>query len=363
MDKRQQWSMRLYKPGEEDSIRALFELSMDKDLSRARWNWLYRDNHTGVFLIGLAEGEDGNLAGQCALLPVRMKVGDDTCLGAQSLDAVVHPAYRSQGIFTRLAAYTYETAAGMGVPLIYGFPNKNSHHLLAHRLDRVDLWDRPPVYVRILDVEAVLRKRLGDGLAPRAAVPLGRAALRLLGPRGDRALPTGCELVPVDRFDALLDALWASASAEFQIAVVRDHEYLNWRYVENPEQEYTKFVLQRDGDVVGYVVLKCETKFGLKMGYVVDLLTLPGEPRLGEALVAAAVEFFEGRQMHIASCVMLGHVSYVRSLKKNGFWLPPQWVFPQELHCSVRSQSESYPPGFITDPGNWYVTWGDHDVV
>ncbi len=358
------WSIRPYKTGDEERIRGLFELVVGKELSEARWNWLFRDNPAGLLLIGLAEGEDGELAGQCALWPARMKIRQATCLGAQPVLAVVHPDYRRQGVYTQLCAHMYRIASGMGIPIIYGFPNKNSHQLVVQKLNRVDLWDHPPIYARILDIEAVLTKWIRYRAVLLLAVPLGNAALSLLSPRRTRAFPPECELAIIDRFDDRFDDLWEIASLPFQIAVVRDKRYLNWRYIENPTKQYTVLALERGAKIAGYIVLKCETRFDLKMGYIADLLTLPDEPRLSQALISEAIRFFRGDDVSIASCLAPEHLPHVRSLVRNGFRRLPRWLLPQELHLPVRSLSEDdYPASFVTDPRNWFITWGDHDVI
>jgi GNAT superfamily N-acetyltransferase len=357
------WTIKLYELGDEARIRKLYELVLGKEFSEERWNWQYRDNPTGVLLIGLAEGNNGELVGQCALWPAKIKVGEKICVGAQSLDAMVHPDYRRQGIYSELATYMYRIAAEMGISIIYGFPNKNSHRLLAQRLGRVDLWDHPPIYVRILDVEPLLAERIGQNLALALMAPLGRVALSLLAPRAGSTLPPDCQLMTTDRFDDRFDHFWETASRTFRIAVVRDKRYLNWRYIENTTDQYTVLTVERGSEIVGYIILKCETRFGLKIGYVADLLTLPDEPRVSQGLISEAARFFQAEHVHLVSCLVLEHRSTIRSLKRNGFRRLPKWLLPQELHLSVRSLSDHFPTAFVTDPRNWFISWGDHDVI
>jgi hypothetical protein len=133
--------------------------------------------------------------------------------------------------------------------------------------------------------------------------------------------------------------------------------------VENPEAEYALYVIERQNQIVGYIVLKCEARFGLEMGFIADMLTLPGEPDLTDGLISEAVKFFQARRMHLVSCLMLEHLPCIGSLERNGFLRMPRRLFPQELFFSVRHQSDEYDADFITDPENWYITWGDHDMV
>jgi GNAT superfamily N-acetyltransferase len=355
--------MRSYRPGDEKGILDLFSTVMGFELSLERWYWLYRDNHVGEIAITLAVGQSGEMAGQCALRPIWMKVGDERRMGALSLDAMVHPDYQRQGIFTTLAREAYGQMARKGVPLVYGFPNKNAHGLLARKMDRIDLWQNPPIWLRVANASSVARQRIGAGPVGVTAGWLAGVALGMFYRLQHRALPGRCRLERVSRFDDRVDELWSQASHTYAISVIRDREYLNWRYVENPTEHYDLFQVERDGDLVGYVVLKEEDRFGLRLGFVVDVLTLTGEPALDAGLIGEAVRHFEGAGVDVIGCLMLEHTPYARALRANGFIRVPARLFPQELNCSVRPQSDDIPADFITDPGNWYITWGDHDVV
>lgn len=361
--KGKQWSVRPYRKGDEDRIRELFKTVFGKELGAERWNWQYRDNPTGVMAITLAESPSGELVGQCALRPVRMKIGERIHIGALALDSMVHPDYQRQGMFTKLATQMYAAVAEQGVPLVYSFPNRNSQYVYKHKLGRIDLCDRIPVFTKILDARAVLGKRIRNRFVLSVATPLIRAAFGLVSGRKRRRSRADYYLEEVSRFDDRIDDLWPRASIPYSILVVRDKVYLNWRYAENPTEDYTIFVARRDQEIVGYVVLKCETRFGLEIGFIVDLLTLPDELDIGNGLVSRAVEYFLSKNSDLVGCLMLERAPLARSLRENGFVLLPDRLFPQELHLSVRRLSEEYTDQFITNPQNWFVTWGDHDVV
>jgi GNAT superfamily N-acetyltransferase/ribosomal protein S18 acetylase RimI-like enzyme len=356
--------MRPYREGDEQDIRDLFELVFDKPLSLERWLWQYRDNGTDTFIITLAEGEGGELAGQYALRPTRMKIGDKTRLGTLSLDTMVHPDYRRQGMFTKTAKHAYQTAKQLEVPLTYGFPNQNSYHGFVHRLEWVDLCGRLPVFVRILKLENVLSKRIDSKLVRSVVKFLGDISLGLFYRfRRGGDLPPGHKLTEVSSLDERVDRLWEEAAADHEILVVRDQSYLNWRFVENPTESYTIFICEQGQEVAGYVVLKCEEKFGLRIGFIVDILVRPGARDVSTGLVSEAVKYFQENQMDLVSCLVLEHTVQAESLKRNGFVVVPQGFFPQELYLGVRSHTDEYAEEFIMNSENWFITWADHDTI
>lgn len=360
---KRKWSIRPYKNGDEAQIIALFELVFGKQLTAARWQWHYRDNHTGLIAVTLAEDENGEIVGQCALRPLRMKIGERIGLGTLQLDSMIHPDFQRQGMFTKLTTHAYKKVAGQGVELVYSFPNRNSQYVYTHKLGRVTLCDRIPLFAKILNVRNVLDKRIGNRLLLSLVAPVGQAATGLFYAFRGGTSPANCRLERVSRFDGSVDRLWERASVPHGVLVVRDREYLNWRYVENPTEEYVLLTAKRSDEIVGYIVLKCEKRFDLQMGFIVDMLTIPDEPAIAGCLISEAVSHFRKQRMDLVCCLMLEHAPYARSLRDSGFLIVPEKLFPQPLHLSVRGLSDEYSDQFITDSRNWFITWGDHDMV
>lgn len=357
------WTMRAYEEGDEEQIRGLFELVFGQELEASRWSWQYRENYTDTIIITVAEGDGRELAGQYALRPTRMKIGDETRLGTLSLDTMVHPNYRRQGMFTKLAERTYEVAAKQGIPLTYGFPNQNSYRGFVGKLDWVDLCGRIPIFVKVLNTRNVLSKRIGNKRLLSAATLLSQPSLAVLYQlKNGGDLPLGYDLNKVSRFDDRLDTFWVEASTAYKILVARDTTYLNWRFVENPTEEYSILLCENGADVAGYMVLKYEEKFDLRLGFIVDVLTRSGASDLGTALISEAVTRFQ-HQADLVTCLMLEHTSQATALRRNGFVVVPEGFFPQELYLGVRRHTNEYSEEFITNPENWYITWADHDTV
>lgn len=359
------WSMRPYRVGDEEQIRPLFKLVFGQPLAADRWRWQYGDNPTGRVTITIAEGEDGTLAGQYALMPVAMKVGSVDTVGTLSLDTMVHPDYRRQGMFTKLARQAYEDLAQHGVALTYGFPNHNSYHGFVTKLGWSDLHPRIPLFAKVLRYRSTLRKKLDSAPVAYALAAAARmvSSLELLIPH--RGLPSGCAVHDVSRFGPEFDDLWDRARGRYRVWVVRDARYLNWRYVDNPSATYERIAVYRGAEVLAYAILKSEERFGLKMGSVVDLVATEGDRALESYLLGEALRRFRDAGLDIASCMALEHTSVARALLRRGFIPVPAEVYPQELHlgATCHSTARVSEEPMILDPTSWFITWGDHDQV
>ena len=110
----QRWSMRVCSEGDEWGIlelwRAVYpEREYDQERFLRWWRWMYKDNSAGTGQIWLTE-HDGQIVGQYAIIPVVMKIGDETALGSRSIDTMTHPDYRRRRIFETLAKQVYDEA-------------------------------------------------------------------------------------------------------------------------------------------------------------------------------------------------------------------------------------------------------------
>lgn len=122
-------------------------------------DWLYVANPDGA-AVGYDAWDGERLAAHYVCVPARAWVEGQEVRVLLSLNTATHPDYQGKGLFTRLAAMTYEAGAGAGFDGVYGVANANS----------------TPGFVRKLGFQLVrpLEARIGLGRlrhAPRPAAP------------------------------------------------------------------------------------------------------------------------------------------------------------------------------------------------
>ena len=115
----------IYRRFEENDLHSLLSLlrsTFNGYPEMKYWDWKYTKNPHGFPVIWLAE-DKGRIVGCYILNRVKLRIGQDLVMGAQSVDAAVDDAYRGGGIFKKLAVGGIAQAAKDGVSLIYAFPN------------------------------------------------------------------------------------------------------------------------------------------------------------------------------------------------------------------------------------------------
>lgn len=87
--------------------------------------WLYVANPDGQ-AVGFDAWDGERLAAHYVCIPARAWVEGQLVRVLLSLNTATHPDYQGKGLFTKLAAMTYEAGAAQGFDGVYGVANANS---------------------------------------------------------------------------------------------------------------------------------------------------------------------------------------------------------------------------------------------
>ena len=371
----QQWSVRLYRKGDEQGILELMNLAGVRR-NTEDWYWEYGENPFG-HLIGVAE-YDGRIIGHMALVPVFIKANLESVKGYQAVDLIVHPKFRGQGIFLAIGRFLVNEAAKQGLSIAYGFPNEPAHsgHLKYGWFDvsEVPFLVKPLANSNIADFLADHRivGSLNRFDIPKkimnSVLSAGFAALSFSARVFNRIQKGNTNSVKIrraDSFDNHIDNFWNEVSKDYMNIIVRDRKYLNWRYFEKPSTNYSVFFAEENGKTVGYVVLCSENMKNLKYGCVVDVLAFLEQESIIQLLISKAVEELRREKVDLIICWMLnssrsGRV-YYKILKANGFTRVPGRSNP--FIARVNSPGLSTCARVIHSPAYWYITIGDSDHI
>ena len=237
-----------YEPSLRPALFELMESVWGTYMSEREFEWWYECNPLRRGTITLAEA-DGRVVGMLAMSYALMRLRGRDRLVAFALDGVTHPDYRGRGIFQALELENEERAADAGAEIAIGFTNPQAGPILVGRVGWRDV-RRLRLWARVLRPLGLLRREGGvGGLRPAAA--------------------GGGRVRAIDGFGA--DAAELAAKSARGGHLVRDAEYLNWRYAESP-REYRCFGTFRGGRLAGFAVLGHKVYRGISGAYVADLV-------------------------------------------------------------------------------------------
>jgi hypothetical protein len=315
--------IRNYSANDETKILQLFETVFKKPLSTEAWNWRFAHNPVGKFMIKLMW--DGDiLAGHYAVSPLFMRIGNDRLLSSLSMTTMTHPDYGGRGIFSELAETLYqEEFQQNGLSSIWGFPNTNSHYGFIKNLGWKDL----------------------------AVIPMLSVSPTALKPGNDEV-----QLSSIQGFDEQHFAISESLTSAYPVRTERSAEYLNWRYVQNPDHTYYIFDVIA-GSQTGFVVCKIIPAFSRKDAFELDLmeLMLPPDFKIISAVLQNLVATFHAFPLSKINCWLPLHDPKHILLEKIGF----QQGLPL-TYLGARIMSPRFE--LMSDPRNWFLSMGDSDV-
>jgi GNAT superfamily N-acetyltransferase len=214
-----------YEPAQrEDYLRLLHDVSGEPALSGAEFDWWFSRNPAGS-LMSVARA-DGRVVGVAAHSLYRMVLRGEERQATFSVHARTDPVARGRGIFSGLERRHEDEAKTRGAAVVLAFASASTASLFLGRLGWIAIGELR-IWVR----------------------PMPRISLR----RGRKD--------PVDRF-----AFGGDAADAWPNHIVRDAEYLNWRYLDSPRD----YVAYQGGD--GYAVLGHKRHRGQPIALVADLV-------------------------------------------------------------------------------------------
>ncbi len=323
------------------------------EASRHRWRWQYEKNPhcpTEGPEIWVAK-EDGRILGQYASMTVRLKVKDRMLHASWGMDVMVQPNLQKKGVGTKLFDYWdqhVEAPLGLGLSV--------ASYTLFKKLGWEDVGP-VPCHTRILDPRPSLKRRFGS-FGAAVFSPLTRAWLRGAHPvrRIHEAESGNVEVVPLEGvFGDAFDRLWERASSGYDFIVERKAKYLRWKFQDIPYVDDQIFQALRDGEVVGYVVLRITERNGVKLGLLVDWLTHPDDTAAVDALLDFVADW--GRDRQVARIqTFTYHRKLTTWLHRKGFY-----QIPSPMQFCIHIHSDHVDPSFFQDRSRWHVTFGDSD--
>lgn len=350
--------VRAYEEGAENE---LFELEKavwgekvpNKERWMEGWKWMYIDNPAGASIIWLA-WHDGVLVGQYPLVMETIKIGEEIVMGAQIADTMTHPEYRRQGMAFALGEKALSQLRKEGGSCVIGFPTTQAYklHMKSGWLDICAF----QIMVKPLNLNSILRSYLpSNKFLLKISTGIGSLILKMLisnekPPKADELIIT-----KISYFDNRFDDFWKKVSNDYNIIVVRNKKYLNWRYVDVPTADYSIYVAERKGEICGYVVLGYYKRGDLMLGCIYDIITPLNQEDVLHCLISKAIDHFKDEKVDCVFYEMVGPKIYRKIFLKNGF-IPYFW---SKSRFIAYNASYNISQMFLKNPKNWFVQLGD----
>jgi hypothetical protein len=314
-----------------------------------RFEWLYVNNPWGKARVWFAFGENGiDLLGVAAAFPRMVKIAGKDSLGWNLGDFVIRRDYRSLGPAVLLQKACLKPVLDGEIPFCYDHPS-TSMVAIYKRLGLLKS-SRVIRFVKPITVDRYIRKYLPQGVASRGISTVGNRVLGLQ----DRRKRTTAKLdikLHEGRFDDEFTSLSDRCTNSYTVCGKRTADYLNWRYLDNPLQDFEIVTAREHGDLVGYGVL---TKNSEDV-FLFDIFADQSGPA-ASLILLFVTDILRQRRASSLSIPVIESSPLTETLKASGF-------FPRESADVVFCTRPSGPLDSVVNRGkNWFLTCGDRDI-
>lgn len=359
--------VRAYVEGDEGAIVPFLENTMGWPATSTsvdhieHWRWKFLGNPLGFHLVCIAL-HDGKVVSHSASLPVRLKVGDRTVIASQGVDLCTDPAFRGAGLIGRTMACRNRMKDDHDVALDFGFPNQASYHVSVTKQGFTDLGIVMLQHRYIIDEDQFFKK-VRFGSIKRLGYSSYQLLRRSLGPRVD--VGGGITLGREENMESEFDELYARASENFDIMIVRNSGYLSWRYCDPRSGDFIVRTARNKGRLVGYMVMRDETKDGSRFLNIVDCLADPRSPDVIPLLLMDCISLARGMDIETVLCCLPEGHPYGKNLTEVGFLSQVRYTGNSEMKVIALERAGSGPlMDALTKKGlRAHIMLGDTDWV
>ncbi len=325
------------------------------ELRMARWKWMFLESARRFDvppMVWMFRKASGIVAHQGALTVCLQAAGNRYTTG-WFVDTFVLEKFRKGPIGTGVIE-----KARQDLPFNLSLGQTEQMRSIQLRLGWKQVADLQTLML-VLRPARVLQGKFGNSLVRLAAVAALQISqrFRLWRGRSRLAPPT---IRPIAEFGPAHDQLWNEVSPRYQTTVVRDVSYLQWKYVTQPGQDFTRLELSRDGKVFGLVILKFVepgSAYPYSRCFLVDFVVDPTRPDDVYWVFEAARQEAARREFD-AIYLYLIHTQLQQLAERYGFLRRD----PQRYLLIAAEGVPEQVQQAVLDPQAWFVTQGDSDI-
>jgi hypothetical protein len=354
MNSSKSWWIRPYKEGDDERVVQLYRAVYGRPLSIDEYRWKLVDTPWSVGAPNVWLSDDGEkLVGHYAATPLRFKLGEEQLIIAHTGDAMTHPDFRKQGVFTGVALAAHESWAATGVPFLVGVPNDqwvSRRAPLGYREQFKLVW-----FWRPLRLDRLLSRRFR---LPSFFYKLGALAIQKWRGMWDLSSKTNTNISvkAVNQPGPEFDTLWRRLKDHYPALYVRDRAWLSYRYAAAPGCDYRFLLAQQDKHPVGYLVYRLTSGEDRITGWILDIFTAPDDLEVQNALLQLAMEAIQDKGADTVRTLISAEIPLAKTLRSLGFRRARG-----EFDASLVVLDQPLPD--LSSPYVWFTMTGDYDLV
>lgn len=326
------------------------------NLNREMHEWLFDNNpynKNGNMMFLLKEGD--KVIGCDGLIPNELYVNGKTLLTAHSIKSMTHPDYQRQGIFRKMTENSADAGLRDGVDVIIGLANAASYPAY-QKFGWATLFEKE-VYVKPIQIKKLLQRKLK--LAPLASI--GNSIFSSYSKaKLNRQIPKDIQFEWLDQVPPEVQSVWDKYKDKYEVLLVRDYQYLNYRYNERPDVQYKTLIAKKNGEIIGFAIVHDSKTKRSVFTSAVEFFTDPTNDGYIKAM-AQEIARYAYRQNLDYLIIATGEFGrYETVFKEIGFRVTPKP--PSNNMMIAHVLSDKVTINELNGGARWHITQGDGDT-
>jgi len=295
--------------------------------------------------------------GMFSVVPKRISIFSRTYLIGEACDAFIHPDFQGRKIWSRLFKLNYDDIKRKDINLLYASsPTRESYPIFVKKFNFIQLKSVQLSHlIRPLNFRSIINLKLSSRWLSHILSFSLKSPFNLVFPLySKKANILDIEIQKEKSLPSRYPEFWDKWRELHDLSIVRDVEYIHWRYFSAPEP-YEFYSINQKHSLIGYYVLKIIPWRDLKVGTIVDYCLNGNNDSVFKLMLSKIFTSFIRRNIDLIQTWCLPTSSYYKYLLKGGF-LP----FRKENLLFI-----NYPPvtGLKEIKIKAHFTMGDSDYI
>lgn len=314
------------------------------------WNWQYQNlpsNESHVYVAKI----QNEIIGYYHISCYEIKIANEFFKVGQIQSVAILPAYRGKGIFQKLSGFANEDI-NKHLDVIYGFPNNKSIHTFI-KYNNFDFVGALPVYILPINITKIIPPKFKLLKSMRIVWTFMDTIFSLFS----KSLGKDESVKTIKNINSEIENLFLKFGNRNNIAVVRNKEFLKWRYINSPKGVHKIYGLTHKETLKSVVIVKEDEIFSCKGLIVMDFAYESCKDF--QKLLSNLFQYVKNDS--VSFIFISGLNKGLNSLKYCGFIPIPQKFVPRKLNLITRRTNKNISKD-LTEPSSWLITIGDWDV-
>jgi len=272
-------------------------------------------------------------------------------------DVAVSSKYRGAGLFRKLAEFANKDLDNSDVDFIYTFPNDKSIRTFL-KYNNFKQVSRVSAYFRPVNLAAIIRSKINLFGLEKIAGWFADFAINVFS---KNIIIKDASIEHILGIDEEIENIFIKFGQQFKNHLIRDREYLKWRYLNSARGKHSIITLREAGKITAIVVLKEDEMLGNPSLLIMDFAFSNGKENSLLYLINQVRKQpnLTGKKFNLL--FISGLAPILSSLGSIGFIKIPEKVNPRVLNLLSRSAGEMEETSILKEE-NWLLTLGDWDV-